>query len=454
MQAYISRAPLTDFGLISDCGYIAQNAPRIVRALLEICIKRRWGPAASSALALCRAFERKLWSFEHPLAQFNSGSFSRHTDARSPLTTEVLKKLNSLDLHLSSIENLREMSIADIGTLVRNQRFGGVIHGLVKSFPLLQLNVRCLPLTRTVLKVEVVVNANFFWNDKYSGGSESWWIMIEDDKANELLAFELFTLTKQKSLFPHKLFFIIPIGETVPSSMCVKASSDRWVGADTWVSMPTRNIVLPEAASPHTDLLDIHPLPLSALKDSVLESMYSTKFQHFNPIQTQVFHSLYHTDQNILLGAPTSSGKTVCAELALFRAFRTKPKSICVYIAPLKALVRERVADWKEKLFTYLGKRVTELTGDSAPDIQTILSSDVIITSTFKTWSLLTSAAPEKWDGMSRLWKQREYIQRVSLVIIDEIHLLGVDRGPILEVIVSRLNYISFHTGSPIRVVG
>lgn len=42
----------------------------------------------------------------------------------------------------------------------------------------------------------------------------------------------------------------------------------------------------------------------------------------------------------------------------------------------------------------------------------------------------------------------------VGLVIIDEIHLLGADRGPVLEVIVSRMRYISSHTATPIRIVG
>lgn len=38
--------------------------------------------------------------------------------------------------------------------------------------------------------------------------------------------------------------------------------------------------------------------------------------------------------------------------------------------------------------------------------------------------------------------------------MIDEIHLLGGDRGPVLEVIVSRTNYISAHTSHKVRVVG
>lgn len=62
-----------------------------------------------------------------------------------------------------------------------------------------------------------------------------------------------------------------------------------------------------------------------------------------------------------------------------------------------------------------------------SPDIRAIRNSRVIVTT------------PEKWDGISRSWQTRKYVQDVSLIVIDEIHLLGEDRGPVLEVIVSRL---------------
>lgn len=39
----------------------------------------------------------------------------------------------------------------------------------------------------------------------------------------------------------------------------------------------------------------------------------------------QAFHILYHTDHNVLLGAPTGSGKTISAELAMLHLFNTKP---------------------------------------------------------------------------------------------------------------------------------
>lgn len=190
----------------------------------------------------------------------------------------------------------------------------------------------------------------------------------------------------------------------------------------------------------HTPLLELMPLEISVLNNIVYESLYN--FTHFNPIQTQIFHCLYHTDNNVLLGAPTGSGKTIAAEIAMFRLFNNSPQLKVVYIAPLKALVRERVTDWKKRLEGVLNKKVVEITGDVTPRPQSIREADIIITT------------PEKWDGMSRGWQTREYIRDVGLMIIDEIHLLGEDRGPVLEVIVSRTNFIKDCTGRDLRIIG
>ncbi len=85
----------------------------------------------------------------------------------------------------------------------------------------------------------------------------------------------------------------------------------------------------------------------------------------------------------------------------------------CVYIAPLKALVRERVADWRERIERRLGRRVVELTGDVHPDLRALRDAALIVTT------------PEKWDGVSRAWHERAYVQSVRLIVVDEIHLLG-----------------------------
>ena len=152
-------------------------------------------------------------------------------------------------------------------------------------------------------------------------------------------------------------------------------------------------IQVPDEDYPHTKLLDLHPLPLTALANDNFQALYEGKFTHFNPVQTQVFHTLYHTNHNVLIGAATGSGKTIMSELAMLRVFRDTPADKIIYIAPLKALAKERIIDWKRRLQEgSLQKKVIELTGDYTPDLKALQSADVLVTT------------PEKWDGISRNW--------------------------------------------------
>lgn len=43
-----------------------------------------------------------------------------------------------------------------------------------------------------------------------------------------------------------------------------------------------------------------------------------------------------------------------------------------VYVAPLKALARERLKDWREKFEKKMGMGVLELTGDNTPDVDAL----------------------------------------------------------------------------------
>jgi pre-mRNA-splicing helicase BRR2 len=61
---------------------------------------------------------------------------------------------------------------------------------------------------------------------------------------------------------------------------------------------------------------------------------------------------------------------------------------------------------------------------------------------------------PEKWDIITRKSGDRTYTQLVKLVIIDEIHLLHDNRGPVLESIVARTVRQMESTQEAIRLVG
>ena len=84
---------------------------------------------------------------------------------------------------------------------------------------------------------------------------------------------------------------------------------------------------------PPTELLDLQPICdlRFAFRNESYEALYKDQVTQFNPIQTQTFNNLYNTNENILIGAPSSSGKTLCAEIAILRLFDTNPDGRYVY---------------------------------------------------------------------------------------------------------------------------
>jgi pre-mRNA-splicing helicase BRR2 len=154
--------------------------------------------------------------------------------------------------------------------------------------------------------------------------------------------------------------------------------------------------------------------------------------------------------ENLLLCAPTSSGKTNVALLCMLNQignYRRDDGSFdlnafkIVYIAPMKALVQECVQTFGKKLAPF-GINVRELSGDQNLTRQQIQDTQVIVTT------------PEKWDIITRKAGDRTYTQLVRLIIIDEIHLLHDDRGPVIESIISRTIRQVETTQEMVRLVG
>lgn len=59
--------------------------------------------------------------------------------------------------------------------------------------------------------------------------------------------------------------------------------------------------------------------------------------------------------------------------------------------------------------------------------------------------SQLLITTPEKWDAITRKWRDNiSLISRISLILIDEVHLLNTEeRGGTLEAVVSRMKIIA-----------
>lgn len=163
-------------------------------------------------------------------------------------------------------------------------------------------------------------------------------------------------------------------------------------------------------------------------------------FAMFNAVQSACFESIYESHDNCVFSSPTGSGKTVLFEIAICRMLRDWQNGTfkIVYMAPTKSLCSERAHDWKAK-FESLDLKCEEMTGDSdITSLQHVQRADIIVTT------------PEKWDSMTRKWKDHEKLVRlIKLLLIDEVHILNKDRGAALEVVVSRMKSI----GSGTRLV-
>jgi len=195
-------------------------------------------------------------------------------------------------------------------------------------------------------------------------------------------------------------------------------------------------------------------------KNSEGKTHQSVKFitEKFNEIQSKVLPTVLNTDENLLICAPTSSGKTNIALLSILRLislYRDEKKDIIdtknfkvIYIAPMKALIKEIVGYFSQRLESY-GVTVQELSGDVNLSNYEISNTNIIVTT------------PEKYDIITRKAGQRTFIEKVKLIIIDEIHLLHDIRGSVLESIISRImlskiskNKYDYFTNQEIRLIG
>lgn len=443
LQAFVSNLKLDGLALASDMVYVTQSAGRLSRALLHIAISRRWANLVERCLSLCKMVSKRQWTSQTPLRQFLPA-----------VSEEVLRRIERKDV---DFDRYYDLTAAEVGELLRDPKLGKTVHRLLHALPHLELEVvRVQPLTRSMLRIEVSLTPDFRYDEKLHGFGEAFWVWVEDADSQRLLHVEPFYLRGYLSgEDEHVLSFFVPITSPVPPQYFIRCVSDRWIGPDTVLPVSFRDLILPKKFPPHTELLELQPLSVRSefgssssgtdpesdlLAESMLgmRRMFEKRFSSFNRIQTQSFRSLFKSDENCVLAAPSGSGRFVCAELALARLFINNPAGRAVFVAGRgDVVVQRRMKDLQDGLGSALGVEVVELTGESSRDLALLKKYGVIAVST-----------PEKWDMFSRRWQQRKEgraVRSLGLVILDDAHLIGADpgRGSVLEVIGSRMRYIS-----------
>jgi len=150
------------------------------------------------------------------------------------------------------------------------------------------------------------------------------------------------------------------------------------------------------------------------------------KFEKFNPVQSRIM-DFYDKDTNGLIAAMTSAGKTVVAEMFLAQEIRSRGGK-GMFLAPLRALAREKITDWTNKQYHFADQKISICTGDyrlTKERAKELNDANLII---------MTS---EMLNHRSRNHKaeQNNWLLDVGTLIIDESHLLTVPgRGDHLEV--------------------
>ncbi len=163
---------------------------------------------------------------------------------------------------------------------------------------------------------------------------------------------------------------------------------------------------------------------ITQLPKTALDALEAEGITKLNPPQVMAVDAGLLDSKSLVIAAPTASGKTFIAEMAILNTVLNKHKK-AVYIVPLKALGSEKYEEFKER-YEPLGIKVGISMGDYDSKDLWLESRDIIIVTSEKLDSLMRHKVP--------------WVDEIGLVVIDEIHLLNdISRGPTLEVTITRL---------------
>ena len=436
LQAYISKLKLEGFAMAADMVYITQSAGRIMRALFGIVLQRGWAQLAERILLLCKMISRRMWPSQSPLRQLIHNN---------DIPWVIIQRIEGTNI---PFERLYDLNTQELSELIHHKEISKKLFKKIHEFPRLELRAQVQPITPSMLKIDLTILIDFHWNFDIHGHSQGFWIFVEDVNGDQLLHHEYFLL---KSKFSnandeHYLSFTVQLFDPLPPQYFIKLISDTWIGPDIILPISFRHLILPAKYSQHTELLDLQPLPINALKNKKFQSFYENQFQYFNSIQTQCFNCFYNSNESALLSSPIGSGKTICAELAIFKHLKdfydNENQNKIIYITAYESLAKSRYLDWFNK-FSSISISVSILTGEINIDLNLLSKSDIII------------STPEQWDRLSRLWTKRSILRCIGLFIIDDLHLISSSlNGHIIEVITSRMVRMSHLTEKSIRIIG
>lgn len=243
LQAHISRMRLDGYALKSDMVFVTQSASRIMRGLFEVFMKRGWANVAEICLRVCKMIDRRQWTSMTPLRQIANldEKLFRRIENQSSLTWE----------------HFLNMTPQQVGNVIRDEGKGSTVHKLIHQFPRLTLNAYVQPITRSCIKIELLIETNFNWVTRLLGRVEPFWIMVTDVDDEVLLYYELVVLKFDRYREGTSFIFTVPLLEPLHPQYFVKVVSDRWLHCETQIPISFKNLLLPAKFPPCTELLEL-----------------------------------------------------------------------------------------------------------------------------------------------------------------------------------------------------
>lgn len=195
----------------------------------------------------------------------------------------------------------------------------------------------------------------------------------------------------------------------------------QWDGEVIWPVFTPRTayhaLFPPRSMDPVTQ--DVRSLKSYGIPDLVLDR-WAEHLSGLNQVQQDAVNEAGLLEgRNVLVMAPTSSGKTLIGELAALRASQNGGRS--VFLLPTKALVNEQ-QDKFERLYGPVGVRTIRATGDFTDQVWALLRGQFdIAVLTYEMFGRLALANPH-------------LLRLVATIVVDEVqNLVDPGRGEALE---------------------
>lgn len=170
--------------------------------------------------------------------------------------------------------------------------------------------------------------------------------------------------------------------------------------------------------------------------ERLAEYMAGLRVQALFPAQVRALQAGATSDETRMVALPTSSGKTLLAEMRIVATLVRHPGSRAIYVAPYRLLARQVERELRPGL-RRAGFDIRDLGSGYDPSaLPAGEAADVIV------------CTPERLDGLMRLaasdatghQEAAAFLDSSSVMVFDELHLIGRDgRGPRFELILARL---------------